>query len=222
MIYVYAVSEPLADAPAGRGLDGAPLRVVTTGPLAAVVSDRPAVPLRVHESALWTHERVVEELMGERAVLPMRFGSTVPDDAAVRHLLLTRQEELSAGLRRVKGAVELGVRVAWQSDGEPNDDLTPAAPGPGAAYLLERSRSHRRARVLAEQLDSSLAQLSRTRVQRLLRSPTLPVNAAYLVDQTNVDAFRGRIATLETDVDDAQIVCTGPWPPYSFTGAQAW
>lgn len=208
--------------PPGAVLTGCPLRVVSTDVLAAVVSDRSEAPPSVQESALWAHERVVEELMLHRAVLPMRFGSTLADEAAVRRLLVTRQEELTLALRRVTGAVELGVRATWRSGDTTHDEPTPGASGPGAAYLLARSRSRERARALAERLDRSLAQLFRTRVQRLLSSARLLVTAAYLVDETDVRAFRSRIAALEKDVDDAQIVCTGPWPPYSFTGVQAW
>jgi hypothetical protein len=222
VIYVYAVTEPVACAPAERGLEGAALRVVATESLAAVVSDREAVPLAVDEHALWAHERVVEELMLDRAVLPMRFGSILGDDAAVTRLLVTRQQELTEALRRVGGAVELGVRVAWPAQETTGDEAARAAPGPGAAYLLERWRSDRRVRSLAEQLDRSLVELSRARVQRLPRSPDAPLRAAYLVEEEHVDTFRGRIATLGRDVADAHIVCTGPWPPYSFTGGQAW
>jgi hypothetical protein len=222
VIYVYAVTEPVGCAPTERGLEGEPLRVVATESLAAVVSDREAVQLAVDEHALWAHERVVEELMLDRAVLPMRFGSVLGDDAAIRRLLVTRQHELTEALRRVGGAVELGVRVAWPEQETTSDEVTRAAPGPGAAYLLARSRRDRRVRALAEQLDRSLVDLSRARVQRLPRSPHAPLRAAYLVEEEHVDTFRVRIATLERDVVDAHIVCTGPWPPYSFTGGQAW
>src|ERR687886_724519 len=175
VIYLYALSDPLTEAPTAPGLDGAPLRVVTTESLAAVVSDWDRVPLAADERALWAHERVVEELMLQQPVLPMRFGSILHDDAAARSLLVARQEELMIALRRVTGAVELGVRVAWQ----------------------------------AEETSSQKT------------SPNAPLSAAYLVDEDHVDAFRARIATLGRDIGDADIVCTGPWPPYSFTGGQA-
>ena len=221
MVYLYCVTDPLSDAPAGTGLDGSPLRVVAGGELTAVVSDRGDAPLHATEESLWAHERVVEDLMSERAVLPMRFGSVLGDDDAVGQMLVGRVEELSAALRRVSGAVELGVRAAWDPEAIANDrDLVAGARGQGTAYLLGRSESRRRAHELAERLDRSLAGLSRTRVQRLLTSPSLPVSAAYLVDRTGVDAYRGRIATLDAHVDHAEIVWTGPWPPYSFTAAE--
>ena len=44
-------------------------------------ADPPAVS---EVDALWTHEHVVERLMAQRAVLPMRFGTRMPDRDAVR------------------------------------------------------------------------------------------------------------------------------------------
>lgn len=220
MDYVYAVIGSGCAAPVQSALGGAPLRVVS-GELAAVVSDRSDAPLQVSEEALWAHELVVEGLMSNGPVLPMRFGSLACDDEAVEAMLCERREELSAALRRVSGAVELGVRAAWDPEAPAAQRAgEPAADGSGAAYLLSLSRSRQRARALAERLDRAVAGLCRTRVQRLLISPGLPVSAAYLVDRASVDAFGDRIATLGAQVEEAEIVCTGPWPPYSFTGAQ--
>lgn len=229
MVYVYAVAEPGGDRPTGSGLEGSPLRVVATGELAAVVSDRADVRLPVSEEALWAHERVVERLMSDRAVLPMRFGSVLPDDAAVEAMLSARRAELLAGLRRVRGTVELGVRAAWEPEAEPTGNPRPGEPpveagsapaGPGASYLLGLARSRRRAHELSERLDRSVAGLFRERVRRLLVTPGLPVSGAYLVDPAHVEAFRTRVDALDAEVQDAEVVCSGPWPPYSFMGAQ--
>lgn len=222
MNYLYAIVDQPRAAPEGAGLDGSPLRVVAGGRLAAIVSDRGDAQIEVSEEALWSHERVVEGLMGEGTVLPMRFGSVLADDAAVEAMLSERQEELTGALDRVSGAVELGVRAAWDPEAAAAEDAADPAPrGPGAAYLLGLSRSRRRASSLAERLDRAVDGLFRTRSQRLLTSPSVPVSAAYLVDRASVDTFRGRIGTLAAQVDEAEIVCTGPWPPYSFTGAQS-
>lgn len=221
MVYVYAVTEPMRDAPARAGLAGAALRLVTVADLAAVVSDHADAPLHAAEDSLWAHERVVEDLMSDRAVLPMRFGSVLRDDAAVRETLAARRAHLSAALQRVSGAVELGVRAAWNPDtAGVARDVAAGARSPGAAYLLGLAQRSRHARTLAERLDRAVAGLCRARVQRLLRSPSLPVSAAYLVDRTAVEPFRSAIVALDAQLADAQIVCTGPWPPYSFSGTR--
>ena len=55
--------------------------------------------------------------MTDRAVLPMRFGSRLQDDDALRELLAARQQEFLATLQRVRGRVEVSVR-AMQQGGE--------------------------------------------------------------------------------------------------------
>ena len=39
---------------------------------------------------------------------------------------------------------------------------------------------------------------------------------AYLVDRARVDEFVALAAQLGDGLDDVELVCTGPWPPYSF------
>jgi len=216
MVYLYSVTEPRLAPPTEAGLEGAPLRVVCTDEVAAVVSDRDEPQVTVSEEALWAHERVAESLLEDGAVLPMRFGSVLPDDDAVASLLTERRDEFTAGLQRVRGAVELGVRVAWELEEVALAD-DQVAQGPGAAYLRGLSQSRRRARELAERVNGAVAGLFRAHVHRLLTSPSLPVTGAYLVDREAVGPFRARIAALDGELEGAGIVCTGPWPPYSFT-----
>ena len=44
----------------------------------------------------------------------------------------------------------------------------------------------------------------------------LLLSAAYLVPRDGVDDFRGEVVKLERAHPDLALVCTGPWPPYSF------
>lgn len=215
MVYAYAIAESVPEPPHAAGLDGAPLRVVAAEGLAAVVSDRGDEELTLTEDSLWAHERIVERLMQERPVLPMRFGSVLAGDDAVAAMLSARRDELTDGLRRVRGAVELGVRIAWDQQAIERDDA-PAAGGPGTAYLMSLSGSRRRARDLAERVDRCVAELSRASVKHLLKVPSLPVTAAYLVDRAYVPEFRNRIAGLGAELPEVELACTGPWPPYSF------
>jgi hypothetical protein len=42
------------------------------------------------------------------------------------------------------------------------------------------------------------------------------LRAAYLVDRREVPRFRATVERLQSAHPDAAILCTGPWPPYSF------
>jgi hypothetical protein len=45
------------------------------------------------------------------------------------------------------------------------------------------------------------------------------LNAAYLVDESRSEEFRGAFAELRDGCSAAGLDLTGPWPPYSFTAA---
>ena len=203
--------------PGTRGLDDKPLRVLTEGDLAAVVSDHDQPRLASSALSLWGYEQVVERLMADRTVLPARFGTVLSADDEVRTLLHEHREELTSGLARVRGAVELATRARWRSAASP-----PAVPategGPGTAYLAGRVALHRRAQDLARRLDP-LAGFARDARRRVVADDEFPVRDAYLVDRDQLAGFAHAIRELDEGDPEIEMVCTGPWPPYSFARA---
>lgn len=86
---------------------------------------------------------------------------------------------------------------------------------------MGRLNRRRRARDLAERIDQPLAALARESRHQLLRTPNLPLSGAYLVERERLAAFRARVAELDEEIDQAEVICTGPWPPYSFVKGPA-
>ena len=233
MVYLYAVTDAGLELTDEHGFDAAPLRAVVAGRVQAIVCDIPERP-RTTEGALWEHEAVVEELMKAGAVLPVRFGSTLADDAQVEAMLHEREDELVAGLERVRGAVELGVRALWDSgQGSPSresategehdareagDDVSPA--GEGTAYLLGRLERRRRSQELAARVHEPLAALAREATHKVPPAPQVLLTGAYLVEEGSLDAFRDLAEELDRALDGVAVLATGPWPPYSFAPAE--
>jgi Gas vesicle synthesis protein GvpL/GvpF len=212
LIYAYAIGEPAAmGAEAQRGLDGAPVRVLAEDGLAVAFSRHRSVERRPSSDALWAHERVVEELMSHGAVLPLRFGTVLDGEDALRAALSARHDELSAGLGRIRGRVELGVRVVARPEEEP-----PPRAASGREYILARRTAQRRAERLAAEVHDPLASIAHDARVRRPPAGTAILTGAYLVDRRDVGEFRARVGRLAAGRDDVSIVCTGPWPPYSF------
>jgi Gas vesicle synthesis protein GvpL/GvpF len=180
-----------------------PLRAVRSDGLAALYA--PAERRQVTPEALWHHEDLIETLMAERNLLPVRFGTLVPDPEAAAQALAERSAELSTSLDRVRGAVELAVRVETQ---EPDRD-PPRGGTSGRDYLSAKAR--RRAK--ADRVHEPLARLARESVVH--RGPEL-LRAAYLIDRVAVEHFVGLVRRLQEIHPDLDVLCTGPWPPYSF------
>ena len=211
-LLVYAIAEADGLVVAGRGLDDHPLRAVTDGPLLAVVSDHHGSDPEPTAAALGAYELSVRRLMEDGAILPAQFASVLEDEAAVRALLRERRDDLLARLQGVRGAVEIGLRASWRDASALSDVLPPS----GTSYLRDRLELRQNARRVASQLDP-LAALARSSRRALAPRPDLPVLDAYLVDRGRVREFVALVEQLDDRLDDVELVCTGPWPPYSFT-----
>jgi hypothetical protein len=206
MIWVYAICEQPELPPAAvAGLDGAPLEAIVEGLLLAIVSRHEQAPAEPALSALLAHERVVEALMAQRAVLPLRFGTRFPDTGDLQVVLAERRRALVDALDRVRGRVELAVRA-----------MRPAAAVPAAAsgreYLTAKLTGERSAAELHEPL-AALAVAARRSPKP---APGELLRAAYLVERPAVGRFRGAVERLQRGHPETPLLCTGPWPAYSF------
>jgi hypothetical protein len=176
-----------------------PLMAVRCGGLSALCA--PAEETAVTADALWRREAALEALMEHRDLLPVRFGTLIADEQAAARALADRRRELEAGLERVRGAVELALRVHAR---EPADE-----PVSGSAYMRAKAARTQ----AAARLHTPLAALARASVVR--PAPEL-LRAAYLVERGAVGPFVARVHELQREHVALSLLCTGPWPPYSF------
>jgi hypothetical protein len=215
-VYLYAVTRGDAELPGCAGLRGEPLRCVRAASLAAVVSTAAERSGLGTESDMWEHERVVEMLMAGHDVLPARFATIVETDADVQRVLLQRRQPLERALERVSGSFEVGVRAVLASRAL---ERTPDARGSGTSYLLEATRRRRISEDVGERIERTLRPLARARRARPSQAGGRLVTSAWLIDRERLSEFRDRAARLGAELEDCEVVCTGPWPPYSFVEA---
>jgi hypothetical protein len=115
MLYVYGLVLSDADVPPGTaGLDGGGVRLVGLGDVAVLTSEVADTELVGLPAELRAHAAVLDGLAAERPVLPMRFGTAVPDEQAVAEAFpVERRAALAAGLRRLAGLAQLTVRARY-------------------------------------------------------------------------------------------------------------
>jgi len=153
------------------------------------------------------HARVVEELSARSAaILPAQLGRAFRDDDELAAAVREQAPQLASGLERVRGCVEFGLRAI------PAERTEQVEAGSGADYMRARLDEVRRRERLVERLHEPLARLARATA---LRPQGDELNAAYLVARDDVAEFREAVARLER-TPELTVVCTGPWPPYSF------
>ena len=209
MIALYAITRhPTPPVTTGRGI-----RVVASGDLAVVCG--PVITSDVTADALWQHERIVESLMDDRDVLPVRYGTCLPDDAAAAEAIDKNHASYAALLETVRGAAELAVRVFASAD-------SPPAPLPSAGSMTGTDYLRARARAVDEESDAStrvhepLAAIARAATVAGANRAGELLRAAYLVDRNATESFSARVGDIQTSNPQLRITCTGPWPPYSF------
>jgi hypothetical protein len=243
-LYAYGIT------PAGLSLpeevqaltDGGRIERVVAGDLALLVSGVLPDDLRVDEDDLSEtgrlatlargHDAVVRAAAGSGPVLPLRFGTVVPDEAAARRLLEEHAGSARAQLRRIGDNHEWGVKLVRRL-AEP----VPAGPRPvdregvsGTEYLARRRQAlhqreddERSATGAVELLEETL----RPCVSESLRrggSPgsSLLLDVAFLVPPERESEFLAAAAELreKLDPDGLEVEVSGPWPPYSFAALE--
>lgn len=181
------------------------------------------------------HMAVLDALMlTGRTVLPARFGSMVSGREELNAFISGSRETLQADLNRLRGQIELGVRASdcrpqalnrqTEADEEPGP-ADGAPPGPGARYLAvrqaEAGRRASRKRALGALAASILEPLSPLVTTSAWQAPPSPpgrliLSLALLLRRERLEAFRLALAQLRRSRPWLEILCTGPWPPYSF------
>ncbi len=240
--YVYGVvasdSIPRLDA---DGVAGAPVRGVTSGELAALVSVLPPGQLRVRRRDLMSHLRVLEEAFAASTIVPCAFGMLMSSEQAViEELLAPRHEELLGLLRRLDGYAQFNVRVSYDED-VVLQEIVEA--DPTIAQLREQTRElgdagyHLRIR-LGELVAAALAYRRENDAQALLErleAKTADVRveepgenllkASFLVARDRAEAFDRELeAIVEEQEPRLHIDSVGPLPPTAFAALErgAW
>ena len=227
--YVYGVTDHGTELPDLRGVDDHPVQLLGEGDLRVAASAASDVRDLEHAdpedvlTAVTRHDEVLVALVREGTVLPVRFGTVLPDADAVADLLADPHGQLAASLAHVHDAEEWVVAVAAPTeDAAPDTDDTEVEDlSPGHAYFAKRrradhSRQQRRAAVVtaARELDGHLQDLARDMVPMELRDPETVARGAYLVPRRARAAFLDHVEGTTPGVVDVQ----GPLPPYRFAG----
>ncbi|MGW7054377.1 GvpL/GvpF family gas vesicle protein [Streptomyces sp. NPDC054887] len=234
-VYVYAIT---AEAHPQRldGLNGVgnppeELRTVDGRSLVAVVSDAPE-GLKAKRRDVLAHQSVLERLMADGSVLPLRFGALAPDDDAVRQVLDERADAYLERLSELDGCVEFHLKASVAEEALLRDVLLESEE---ARRLNEDVRAGRG----GQDMRMALGELVAAEVQRrheLLAAETVEalrpaardvatseptgddfVSVSFLVEQARQNEF----LTAQKDLadrrgEDFAFRLHGPLPPYSF------
>lgn len=228
MIHLYCLAEPGSERWAAGvvGLLGAPVRVLAAGDVDAWMSEHSGSVGAGTPELARAHDAVVRAAMLGETPLPARFGQTFEDEASLRRALAERGGALARALERVRGAVEMTIRVRLDRPAEERieDATMPAASaGAGRVYLSRvRARQHaeesvrRQADFLQSKLGRAVNGFVREEVRSLRPSVSPMLTVAHLVARDALVQYRLALRSFTEHESRLPLMVSGPWAPYSF------
>lgn len=234
-LYAYCLSD---EVPGGvlEGVAGVCLerpRLLACGGISVVVSDYEGESVRVEREQVFAHERVVRCVLQRVTPLPFRFG-TLADRGKLEKYVETNRAALMQNLERVRGSVEMSVKIIWDVDKVRGESLAASerdgagseqpALGKGASYLEARRREilgdellKERAGEIAAWLKDSVAGQAVEHQVEVRPSESLVVRAAFLVRRERLNDYQARVEEARASRLDLRFLTSGAWPPYSFS-----
>ncbi|MEV6650946.1 GvpL/GvpF family gas vesicle protein [Streptomyces sp. NPDC051219] len=233
--YIYGIardSHPsLPEKMGGVGDPPRPVRVLSQGRLAALVSDAPE-DLKPKRRDLVAHQSVLSEAGAAGAVLPMRFGGISPDDETVAAVLAEREDHYLERLAALDGKVEYNVKATHDEESVLHQVLAddPELRALSAANQASGGGSYEQKLRLGERIVAAVQRREArdgTAVRQALEGVAADVcpgpqstgwlaNVSFLVERERADEFVAQVSELQRGNPQLVLQVNGPLPPYSF------
>ncbi len=242
-LYLYALmrADDLGSSDALAAGEHAPaIELIVHGGVAALVSAIDGEQVRLRREAVRAHTEVLQRAFEHGPVLPLRFGTVVPDAETLKGELLARRgEEMKSHLDQLAGKGELRLKVIYREERVLRSIL---AQDPALKRSAERVRglpeaaSHFERVGLGERITLAMQARRDADVQQLLselqplavavevgalQQPAMVLNASFLVAQEARDRFDATVERLASErAELMEFKLIGPLPAHSFVDKQ--
>jgi len=218
--YVYCVIETGGArnfGPIGIGERGDAVITIAYRDLSAVVSSVPMNKYVVSSKTISTHERVIEMVMRDYTVLPVRFYTVAPNAEDIRNLLRRRYPEFKRLLREMDNKVELGLKCLWRDMNTVLKEVVEESKNRNATdQIIKLALQDKKARE-GEPIIQPLRKISGNSCLNQTYGDDMLMNAAFLVDKSREKEFDNEVARLAARYEGRiAFKYIGPAPPYSF------
>lgn len=236
--YVYCVIETGGArnfGPIGIGERGDAVITIAYRDLSAVVSSVPMNKYVVSSKTISTHEKVIEMVMRDYTVLPVRFYTVAPNAEDIRNLLRRRYPEFKRLLREIDNKVELGLKCLWRDMNTVLKEVVEESRGikkggtmmscsddeavenkDAAEQVVKLALEEKKARE-RDNIIQPLRKISGNFCLNQTYGDDMLMNAAFLVDKSREKEFDNEVARLAAQYEGRiMFKYIGPAPPYSF------
>lgn len=225
------------------GMDGGDVRTLSHDAIAMIASPSD----RIHFSQLppermlqylAEHQRVLERVMPDSAVIPLKFGTFADDDEQILGILQAGREVFTQALEEYRDKPELDLVASWADLQAVLSEIATdqavvsmkakiVAEGKATmeqrlqlGQLTKRLLDERRGRIAAELVVALRAQWPHIVVNEA-KDDSMIFNAAVLIGRNEETSFDQFVDQLNRDYENQlDFRCVGPLPPYSFATAE--
>lgn len=183
---------------------------------------------------LLAHQRTIEHIMSEFAILPAKFGSVLPDRAHVRHALRQGRALFEDALEGLGGRVQMEILVLWELKsvfeqigqepailskkralgGRSADEIKAVQVAVGR---LVKESLERRRQATQGTIQANLDRVAEDVISNPLRNDSMVANFALLLEEEDLQTLDEALASLDESFDgELEFRRIGPLPAYSF------
>lgn len=189
------------------------------------------------------HEGIIETVMKNSTVLPLKFATLFNTEENLKTMLTEKSNEFKENLEYLKDKEELGVKIYCNIDKlkenltRVNEDILKInkeinSSSSGKVFFLKKKKEEMLTTAvnnkIQEYTQDSFNRLKEqsvsAKINKLLpkeiteKKEEMVLNSAFLVEKNKVNAFNSTVDILKKHYKEIGILfdCTGPWPAYNF------
>jgi len=224
----------------GIGKRGDVVSTIGFNDISAVISSSPVTKYVIDPENLVAHEKVIEEVMKDYTVLPLRFCTVANSAEEIRTFLRRRYGEFKGMLRDLDNKVEMGLKARWTHMKGIFDEI--ARNDPGVREGKKRAEGHAgdpdsdEKIALGKAVKAALARKKEVEEEKILNKfkrvavdtrkndpvgDDMFLSAVFLIDRTREKQFDFLVedlAKIYKDTADFKVV--GPAPPFNFVNIE--
>jgi hypothetical protein len=215
------------------GLEGAGVYNIPFCDIGAVVSEICQPTQKVTDGAVLEHEAVVEKLMENSTVLPVRFQTIIGGRDNLLSMMQSYYRDFKDNLERLYNKLEFGVKVIWTADkikeniiktfNKEQQKNLESGSSPSKKFMKDKFDKYKidkefkaKADKFIKVMDIFFSKFAVEKRIEKLKTENLLMDAVYLVEKDKEGNFREAFEHVKSARLDFKYLFSGPWPAYNF------
>ena len=193
-----------------------------------------ALPKELLLQNLAIYQAVIERLMKNRHIIPVKYG-TIVNEKDLKNILVTAHDPIKQHLKEMEGKIELNVAAVWSdfesilkeigeedavrklkeaAASKPDDKVFEVKLTVGK---LVKASLDKRKKECASLIEDTLKKDTENHISHGIMDDSMIANGAFLINKDRQEAFEKRVDDLDRHYQDKiNFRIVGPLPPYSF------